>query len=72
MPFVIVELDKSGKGDNRPLGVSGSFLTTDLHYSESDIAEFRTTESATDAASRATNRRPGYELFVPGARKVAA
>lgn len=67
MPFVIVELDAAG--DNRPLGVSGSFLLTATAYGESDIAEFRTVDAAHEAANRAPNRRSGHQLFIPGAGK---
>lgn len=69
MKFVVIEMDPTAR-DNRPLGKSGLLLTGT--YGESDIAEFRDPDAARDAASRAPNRRPGYELFVPGARKVAA
>lgn len=67
--FVIVELSPDAK-DNRPLGISGSFLLNGTPYGESDIAEFRTLQAAFDAAAAAPNRRHGHQLFVPGAGKA--
>lgn len=70
--FVIVEFSPDAK-DNRPLGVSGRFLTLDHPYGESDIATFHSPDAARAAAELAPNRREGCELWVNGQKaKVPA
>ena len=68
--FVAIEFSADAS-DNRPLGVSGAFLTG--QYSEPDIAAFPTIDAALHAANQAPNRREGCTIEAIGsARRVAA
>lgn len=68
--FICVEMSPDAQ-DNRPLGLSGNFLSGT--FGEKDIATFATREAAEAAGRRATNPRDGCTLWINGqARKVAA
>lgn len=68
--FLAVELSADGL-DNRPLGWSGEFLTGS--FSDRDVAEFPSIQSALNAGAQASNARPGCEIHAIGqSRKVRA
>jgi hypothetical protein len=72
MKWICVELDcdRDPLPTDRPLGISGSFLTGS--YSQTDVKEFPSAEAARAAGELASNRRAGCTLWVPGERKIAA
>lgn len=67
--FVAIEFSADAS-DNRPLGVSGAFLTG--QYSDRDIAAFPTIDAALHAAGQAPNRRDGCTLEAIGQSRRAA
>lgn len=69
MRFITVEFSPNGD-DNRPLGVSGSFLTG--AYSEADIATFPSIDSALSHGAQAPNRRIDCTLEAIGQVRRAA
>lgn len=70
MRFIAIEMsDDRTNADDRPLGKCGDFLTGS--YSDSDVMQFASADSALMVASLARNARPGATIETIPQRKRA-